>query len=243
MATTSGVFPTNPNHTPNEPPNAVHDTTPPFVLEFNWVSAKEDFDKPQYEYLTNTVFENYSMHLLSRRQSGVDREHFGKCMRLLYTQMPEEVTDTPGASDTASSTSYDTSDSMSVTSESSLNANNDLHFRGSLANTSTQQELVKKSNLHLNPTQVLADLENTEYPATNRESTYRQQQTELQLLVSSLLYLTEMYGVAQTRGGAQVSQYRRTLTAQSHAMLVERLSRMLQHTEAGFWAWLEQHDA
>ena len=74
----------------------------------------------------------------------------------------------------------------------------------------------------------------------SRDDKYREKKEELQRLVSTVLYLTEMYGVAQTRGGAQVSQYRRTLTAQSHTLLVQRLARELQQTEAGFWAWLDR---
>jgi hypothetical protein len=74
----------------------------------------------------------------------------------------------------------------------------------------------------------------------SRDDKYREKKEELQGLVSTVLYLTEMYGVAQTRGGAQVSQYRRTLTAQSHTLLVQRLARELQQTEAGFWAWLDR---
>ena len=74
----------------------------------------------------------------------------------------------------------------------------------------------------------------------SQDDKYREKREELQRLVSTVLYLTEMYGVAQTRGGAQVSQYRRTLTAQSHTLLVQRLARELQQTEAGFWAWLDR---
>jgi hypothetical protein len=220
------------------------------VLPFNWVSSQEEFDSMQYQYLANAVFQNYSMHLAALRQPGMDRAQFLQCLRLLYTVRAQTLTrpllqqtNANPANDpqTASANRPATGVGSQETTNSQANTNATAHGDGRLQSAVT----VKPDTDQGEPSSVVGgstiDKASPSAPirtATTREDKYQKQHDALQRLVSTVLYLTEMYAVAQTRGGAQVSQYRRTLTAQSHTMLVQRLARELHETEAGFWAWL-----
>jgi|SaaInlV_125m_DNA_1040241.scaffolds.fasta_scaffold37620_2 hypothetical protein len=316
----SGVFPeqNNGQHQVTQDTAAWH---LPYVLDFNWASTRDEFQTMQYQYLANTVFENYSMHLEARRQSSMDRAQFLTCLRLLYTNMSadaEELHTLPGSGPgedgdnskplkQESSWSEGSNQALHHTSEHGVGVKlqqgaEELHTllgsapgpdgdnskpanqqspssQGSyqaLPDMSEQAVGVKlekgveqyvetgtfsmpnaaldptphdmhvnlKAGTHASSLRVLvgitgrADEPEQDPTVLSRDDKYREKKEELQRLVSTVLYLTEIYGVAQTRGGAQVSQYRRTLTAQSHTLLVQRLARELQQTEAGFWAWL-----
>ena len=305
MRTESGKFATNTNSEQTKPENGDDDSSTPFILTANWADSQDDFDKPQYQYLTNTVYENYSMYLMSHGQASMGAKQFRECLRLLYTaqlgdaapereagvgttkikkergslesrgdSMSQDI-DTPAASDTASNRNAYSSNIETkrvrfaqpegnsipnVQSEMKTSMPQDIGTPAAAATESNQNaynsnmKIEKEtensengdSTLNMNsnassalPDAVVAGQPTHPAPATtSRETMYREQSAELKHLVSTLLYLTEMYGVAQTRGGAQVSQYRRTLTAQSHTILVQRLARRLQETEMGFWAWL-----
>ena len=295
----------------------------PHVLDFNWAHTQAELQTTQYQYLANTVFENYSMHLEARRQSSMDRAQFLTCLRLLYTNMSadaEELHTFPGSGpgqdghnsksvkqqSPSSQGSYqaldDTSElgnavklqegaeelhtlpgsgpgqdghnsnaakQQSPSSQGSYQALYDTSEHGvgvkleegveqyvemgtfsmpnaALDPTAHHMDVNLKAGTHASSSRVLVGIkervdEPEQHPTVlSRDDKYREKKEELQRLVSTVLYLTEMYGVAQTRGGAQVSQYRRTLTAQSHTLLVQRLARELQQTEAGFWAWLDR---
>ena len=63
----------------------------PHVLDFNWARTQDDLESTQYQYLANTVFENYSMHLEARRQSSMERAQFLRHLRLLYPNMSTDA--------------------------------------------------------------------------------------------------------------------------------------------------------
>lgn len=242
------------------------------VLDFNWARTQGDFRGTQYQYLANTVYENYSMHLTAHRQSSMDRARFLTCLRLLYTEVPPRAANPDTITGTVPGQGGDGGESMK-TQENTSPTSGEEPQNTEQENVEIKHESGKKmeydsgefsvshptnlpipypiagkleTNVHQSGLGALVNIDDapgqTQTSATlmSRDDKYRKRREELQCLVSTVLYLTEMYGVAQTRGGAQVSQYRRTLTAQSHTMLVQRLARELQATEAGFWAWL--HD-
>ena len=264
----------------------------PHVLDFNWARTQDDLESTQYQYLANTVFENYSMHLEARRQSSMERAQFLRHLRLLYPNMstdaggqytfagsgPERDADERKQVKQQSPSSHgsnlgqrdtfepgvavkpepegDADESKEVKQPSPSSHGSNLGQRDTFEPVvAVQPELggehsetgffssahpVHAPSLRAS-VQATESVDRFEPEATvpSRDDKYREKKEELQRLVSTVLYLTEMYGVAQTRGGAQVSQYRRTLTAQSHTLLVQRLARELQQTEAGFWAWLD----
>ena len=228
----AGYFNKEDDNNANAPQQQPDDSALPYVNDFNWASTTGDFDTIQYQYLTSAVFENYSMHLRSRRQPGMCKEDFVRYVRLLYQNVPLQTGNALRVPDTTLGPDDEGSTSMKHKPDTS-----DVHAQWIKQEPDT-------SDVHAQSTNVLSDFASPAGPtppapgATTRENAYREQREELKRLVSTVLYLTEMYNVAQTRGGAQVSQYRRTLTAQSHTMLVQRLARKLQQTEAGFWAWL-----
>jgi len=235
---TAGNF--NANNEVLSPPNAQNTAvgeTPYKPLEFNWANTKEDFQKPQFQYLANIVFENYTMHLAMQKQSTMERENFMHFLSLLYsdvakneetkvmtktTMKKEPGTETP-QQDPQVHSNVAKNEETKVTTETQVKIE---------PGTETPQQ---DAQVHMTDMQALPHIPVTR---ASLEEKYHEHRAELVRLVSTVLYLTELYAVAQTRGGAQVSQYRRTLTAQSHTMLVRRLARELQETEMGFLAWL-----
>jgi hypothetical protein len=261
QTTEGGNFTSNDGPASNVQQDDLNTESLPHVLDFNWVCQQEDFKQTQYQYLASTVFENYHIHVTARRQSGMDKRQFLACLLLLYPQTPSPATNF--LPDTGRSESDDGNEGMNMKKEIATTTSmygdpsrgvphaslvkqekhDEQKFQIPTSNTDKTKQAAgthARGTGVLTDTMVAAGQPQGAATVMPRDNMYREQQEELQSLVSAVLYLTELYGVAQTRGGAQVSQYRRTLTAQSHTMLVQRLTRELHNTDMGFWAWLER---
>lgn len=241
---TTGQFPSGFVQGQTPTPGATN-TASTLLRETNWVQFRQQLNNTEYAYLLETVYDELRMQYVD----FMEREDFWHRVELLYD-------DVESGDDTASTTTSVTVPSTVSVGNKRSNGNSD--GRDTVHKVlKTEEESEKHYESRKNESNPMSsEYEHGETAAPGSgsppwspsgetasgsdspEHKFETTRGSLKRLFSALLYLTEVNNVAHTRGGAQVSQYRRTLAFQSRDILLELVSvNMRKNSE--FWEWLE----